>query len=432
LGQIAVAHGLSLTRGQDGGVLDTIPELLPDLTDLYEDLHAHPELSFREVRTAGLLADRLEALGYEVTREVGTTGVVAVLDNGDGPTVLLRADIDALPVEELTGLPYASTVRAEGLGGDEVPVAHACGHDMHAAWMIGVATVFSRHRDTWSGRLLIVMQPAEELGMGAEAMVDDRLFERFGTPDVALGQHVAPAPAGWILHRAGPVMGGSDAVKITLHGRGGHGAAPHTTVDPVVMAASTVMKLQTVVSRTVDPTDVAVVTVGSMHAGTKENIIGDKAELELTVRTFEEGVREKVLGAIERIVHGEAQSAGATKDPEVELLYGFPPLRNDAETDATVAAAFVEHFGPERVVGAPLVPASEDFGSFSTRGGFPSTFWFVGGADADLWTKALAAGTLAEDVPSNHSPYYAPIQEPTLSTGVEAMVTAAMCWLRPS
>ncbi|HYF44624.1 MAG TPA: amidohydrolase [Acidimicrobiales bacterium] len=413
-------------------MLDTIPELLPDLAELYEDLHAHPELSFQEVRTAGLLADRLEALGYEVTRGVGGTGVVAVLASGSGPTVLLRADIDALPVEELTGLPYASTARATGQDGREVPVAHACGHDMHAAWMIGVATVLVRHRDAWSGRVMIVLQPAEELGMGAAAMVDDGLYERFGTPDVALGQHVAPAPAGWVLHRSGPVMAGSDALKVTLHGRGGHGAAPHTTIDPIVMAASTVMKLQTVVSRTVEPTDVAVVTVGSLHAGTKENIIPDRAELHLSVRSFEEGVREKVHAAIERIVHGEAQAAGATKDPEVDLLYGFPPLRNDPATTATVAAAFLEHFGPERVVEGPLVPASEDFGQFATRGGFPSAFWFVGGADADLWTKALAAGTLSEDVPSNHSPYYAPIQQPTLSTGIEAMVTAAMCWLRPA
>ena len=413
-------------------MLDTIPELLPDLTELYEDLHRNPELSFLEVRTTAVLADRLEALGYEVTRGVGATGVVAILENGDGPCVLLRADVDALPVEEATGLPYASTVRAPGLDGKEVPVAHACGHDMHAAWMIGVATVLVRHRDAWSGRVMIVLQPAEELGMGAVAMVDDGLFERFGTPDVGLGQHVAPAPAGWVLHRSGPVMAGADAVKVTLHGRGGHGAAPHTTIDPIVMAASTVMKLQTVVSRSLDPTDVAVVTVGRIHAGTKENIIPDKAELGLSIRSFEPAVREKVLAAIERIAHGEAHAAGAIKDPEVELLYGFPPLVNDAATTETVAEAFTAHFGAERVVHGPLVPASEDFGQFATRGGFPSAFWFVGGADADLWTKAFAAGTLEQDIPSNHSPFYAPVQEPTLSTGIEAMVTAAMCWLRPS
>jgi hippurate hydrolase len=346
--------------------------------------------------------------------------------------VLLRADVDALPVEEATGLPYASTVRATGLDGTEVPVAHACGHDMHAAWMIGVATVLARHPEAWSGRVMIVLQPAEELGMGAEAMVDDGLFERFGTPDVGLGQHVGPAPAGWILHRSGPVMAGADALKVTLHGRGGHGASPHTTVDPIVMAAATVMKLQTVVSRTLEPTDVAVVTVGQLHAGTKENIIPDKAELGLSIRHFEPTVREKVMAAVERIAKGEAQAAGAPKDPGVELLYGFPPLVNDADTVTTVNAAHLAHFGADRVMEAPLVPASEDFGRFAARGGFPSAFWFVGGADVDLWTKAFAAGTLHEDIPSNHSPFYAPVQEPTLTTGIEAMVTAAGCWLRPS
>jgi hippurate hydrolase len=384
------------------------------------------------VRTTGLLADRLEDLGYQVTRNVGATGVVAILENGDGPCVLLRADVDALPVEEATGLPYASTVRTKGLDGTEVPVAHACGHDMHAAWMIGTATVLARHRDAWSGRVMIVLQPAEELGMGAEAMVDDGLFERFGTPDVGLGQHVGPAPAGWILHRSGPVMAGADALKVTLHGRGGHGASPHTTVDPIVMAAATVMKLQTVVSRTLEPTDVAVVTVGQLHAGTKENIIPDKAELGLSIRHFEPTVREKVMAAVERIAKGEAQAAGAPKDPDVELLYGFPPLVNDADTVTTVNAAHLAHFGADRVMEAPLVPASEDFGRFAARGGFPSAFWFVGGADVDLWTKAFAAGTLHEDIPSNHSPFYAPVQEPTLTTGIEAMVTAAGCWLRPS
>jgi amidohydrolase len=410
-------------------VLDTIPELLPDLTALYEDLHAHPELSFAEVRTMGVLADRLEALGYEVTREVGRTGVVAILANGDGPTVLLRADVDALPVEEATGLPYASTVKVAGAHGEEVPVAHACGHDMHAAWMIGVATLLTRHLDAWAGRVMIVLQPAEELGAGADAMVDDGLFERFGTPDVGLGQHVGPAPAGWVLYRAGPIMAGADALRVTLHGQGGHGSAPETTVDPIVLAASTVLKLQTVVSRTVAATDVAVVTVGTLHAGTKENIIPDRAELGLSIRTFEPAVREKVLDAVERIVHGEAHTAGAPRDPEIETTASFPALTNDVDTTATVAEAFEAHFGAERTIQAPLVPASEDFGRFAARGGFPSTFWFVGGADADKWGEAFAAGRLAEDIPSNHSPYFAPVQEPTLSTGIEAMITATMCWL---
>lgn len=209
-----------------------MPALLDDLTALYQDLHAHPELSFCEERTAGVLADRLEALGYDVTRGVGRTGVVAILENGAGPYVLLRADIDALPVEEATGLPYASTARGVNHEGVEYPVAHACGHDMHAAWMIGAATVLADHRDAWAGKVMIVLQPAEELGAGAEAMVDDGLFERFGTPDVALGQHVGPAPAGWVAHRSGPMMAGSDSLKVTLHGRGAHGSRPSSPSTP--------------------------------------------------------------------------------------------------------------------------------------------------------------------------------------------------------
>ncbi|HEX2577128.1 MAG TPA: amidohydrolase, partial [Aquihabitans sp.] len=365
-------------------MFDTIPGLLPDLQALYEDLHAHPELSFAEHRTAAILAERLAALGYEVTTDVGRTGVVATLDNGDGPLVLLRADIDALPVEEATGLPYASTVRAPGADGAEVPVAHACGHDMHATWLIGVATLFARHREAWRGRLLLVVQPAEEIAAGAAAMIDDDLFERFGRPDVALGQHVAPAPAGWVLYRSGPVMAATDALRVVLHGRGGHGSNPQSTIDPVVMAASTVLKLQTVVSRTVAPSDTAVVTVGTMHAGTKENVIADHAELGLSIRTFDPAVRDRILKAVERIVHGEAASCGATTPPEVTTTSSFPATINDPGATDAVAAAFRAHFGPERAMEGPAVTGSEDFGAFATAGGFPSSFWFVGGTDPDL------------------------------------------------
>jgi amidohydrolase len=410
-------------------VLTAPPELIPSLRALYEDLHANPELSFAEVRTAAVLAERLEALGYAVTTGVGGTGVVAVMENGDGPCVLLRADIDALPVAEATGLPYASTVVTRGADGKEVPVAHACGHDMHATWLVGVATVLASHRDTWAGRVMLVAQPAEEVGGGAAAMIDDGLYERFGTPDVALGQHVAPAPAGWLLFRSGPVMSASDSVRITLHGRGGHGSRPESTVDPAIMAASTIMKLQTVVSREIPATETAVVTVGTVHVGTKENIISDRAELGLSVRTFNPAVRERVLAAISRIAHGEAHACGAPKDPEVTTLYSFPVLVNDDAATKRVAQAFVERFGADRAMEGPLVTASEDFGIFGDRGGFPSVFWFVGGADPDTWLKAFAAGTLDTDVPSNHSPFYAPVQDPTIAAGIEAMLTAAMCWL---
>jgi amidohydrolase len=410
-------------------VLDDLPPLLEDLRALYEDLHQHPELSFAEHRTAGVLADRLDGLGWAVTTGVGRTGVVATLRSGDGPRVLLRADIDALPVREETGLAYASTATGTDPEGTTVPVAHACGHDMHATWMIGVADLLASHCDRWQGEVVIVMQPAEELGAGADAMVADGLFERFGLPDVALGQHVAPAPAGVVLHRGGTTMAASDAVRMVLHGRGGHGAAPEKTVDPAVMASSTVLKLQTIVARELAPTETAVVTVGSMHVGTKENIISERAELGLSVRTFDPAVRERVLAAIRRIAEGEAASFGAPKPPEVDTLYSFPSLVNDETATATVAEAFRARFGDERSMEGPLVTASEDFGHFATAGGFPSTFWFVGGTDADTWWKALGDGRLDQDVPSNHSPRYAPVQDPTIATGVEAMITAAGCWI---
>jgi hippurate hydrolase len=412
-------------------MFDDIPALLPDLREFYEDLHRHPELSFAEVRTSGIMAQRLRDLGYEVTAEVGRTGVVATLDNGDGPTVLLRADIDALPVKEDTGLSYASTATGIDADGAEVPVAHACGHDMHATWMIGVATQLATHRNLWSGKVILAVQPAEEIGGGANAMIDDGLFERFGTPDVALGQHVTPAPAGWVLFRPGAVMTASDALKIVMHGRGAHGSAPEQSVDPVVMAASTIMKLQTVVSRNIAATDSAVVTVGTVRAGTKENIISDHAELTLSVRTFEPAVRDKVLAAISRIAHGEAHSCGAEQPPDITTLYSFPAVTNDAATTATVGAAFVEHFGADRAMEGPVATASEDFGLFGSRGGFPSMFWFIGGSDPVVFQEALAANRINEDIPFNHSPRYAPIQDPTITTGIEAMLVAAMCWLAP-
>lgn len=410
---------------------DLVPDLLPDLRSLYEDLHAHPELSFQEHRTAGILADRIEALGYEVTRDVGGTGVVGRLVNGDGPTVYLRADIDALPVEEDTGLTYASTVRGIDPSGRDVPVAHACGHDMHATWLIGAASVLAAHRDAWSGTVVLVVQPAEELGSGAEAMLDDGIFDLVGRPDVVLGQHAAPAPAGWVLHRAGPMMAAADSVEVVLHGRGGHGSAPQHTVDPAVLAASTVMRLQTIVSREVDPSDTAVVTVGRMAVGAKENVIADDAELGISVRSFQPHVREAVLAAITRIVEGECRAAGCTRDPDITTTYSLPVVDNDADATARIAEAFDAHFGPERSIPGPVATGSEDFGHFGTRAGCPSVFWFVGVTDPELVRKAFENGTYAEDVPYNHSPRFAPVQDPSIETGIEAMVTAAMCWLTP-
>ncbi|MET7302317.1 amidohydrolase [Embleya sp. NPDC005575] len=394
-------------------------DLLTELTELYQDLHRHPELSFEEHRTAARVAAHLRALGCETVEGVGGTGVVGVLARGDGPTVLLRADIDALPVTEKTGLPYASV--NDG-------VAHACGHDMHTTWLIGAATMLARHCTDWSGRVLLVFQPAEEIGRGARAMLDDGLYKRFGTPAVAFGQHVGPRPAGRIGYRNGVTMAAGDAIRIRLRGKGGHGSRPEAAVDPVVLAAATVLRLQTVVSREVAATDPVVLTVGSMHAGTKENIIPDEAELGLTLRSFEPAVRDRALAAIERIVRGEAATSGAP-EPEVELLYSFPALVNDERAGDAVLAAFTAQFDRERLVPLPLIPASEDFGLLTDAGRVPAAYWFVGGSDPDAYAKAQAAGRIAENIPTNHSPYFAPVLDPTLATGVETLVAAALARL---
>ncbi|MFI6097732.1 amidohydrolase [Lentzea sp. NPDC051213] len=394
---------------------------MTDLRELYLDLHRHPELSLQEFRTAGVLADALRPLGYEVTTEVGGTGVVGVLRNGDGPVVLLRADIDALPVEEKTGLEYASTARATNSDGENVPVAHACGHDMHATCLIGAAAELARTREEWSGTLLAVFQPAEELGCGARNMVEDGLFDRFGRPDVVLAQHVGPLPAGMIAHGSGPLMAASDAVEVTLFGRGGHGSAPETAVDPVLMAAHAVVRLQGIVSREVSPSERAVVTIGKVQAGTKANVIPETAELGISIRTFNEHTRDIVRNAVERIVRAEAAASGAPREPEFDWHGSTPVLVSDPDATATTVAAFTRHFGQERLIPGAVVNASEDVGVFGTAAGVPTVFWFFGGIDF----AARQPGPVA----MNHSPEFAPDIEPTLTTGVDALVVAARAWL---
>ncbi|UJW28209.1 amidohydrolase [Saccharothrix sp. AJ9571] len=413
------------------GVLDGLPALLPELEALYVDLHRHPELAFAEHRTAGILADRLEAAGFEVHRGIGQTGVLGVLRNGPGPVVMLRADIDALPVEEKTGLDYASTVRVTGPDGQEVPVMHACGHDMHATWLTGASALLAGAPAAWSGTLLVVFQPAEEAGGGAKGMVEDGVFDLAGRPDVVLGQHLVPGPAGWVLTRPGVIMAATDALRIVLHGRGGHGSRPETTVDPAVLAASVVLRLQTIVSREISANEVAVVTVGSMHVGTTHNVIADDAVIEVNVRTFDDTVRTKVLAAIERIVHGEAMAAGAPKPPELTPIGSFPVTRNDDAANAGLTEAFRAHFGGDRVHEAPLVTGSEDFGEFGVAAGVPSVYWLVGGMDTERVLTAMAAGRFETDIPSNHSPRFAPVPHPTLSAGVETLVVGALHRLAP-
>jgi amidohydrolase len=410
-------------------VLAGLGTLLPNLKSIYTDIHSHPELSMQETRTAGIAAGRLRDAGFDVTTGIGKTGVVGVLRNGDGPTVMLRADMDALPVKEATGLPYASTVVAKDRDGNSTPVGHMCGHDMHVTWLIGTAALFSQVRKGWKGTLLTVFQPAEETAEGSRAMIDDGLFTRFPKPDVILGQHVMSTPAGEVGWRSGAMTSAGDSLQITLFGRGGHGSMPQASIDPVVMAAALVMRLQTIVSREVAPTDAAVVTVGALQAGTKENVIPDTATIKLNVRTFDENVRKRVLAAIERIVKAEAEASGATKTPEIKPLDRYPLLVNDAKATQRVVDAFRAHFPADSIVETKPSTASEDFGSFGTEWHVPSVFWFVGGIDRQLYAKAQAEGRTNE-IPTNHNPRFAPVLDPTLRTGVESMVTAAQAWLR--
>jgi amidohydrolase len=408
-------------------VLNNLASLIPDLEAFYKDLHAHPELSMQEVRTAGLAADRLRAAGYEVTTGVGKTGVVGLLRNGDGPTIMLRADMDALPIEEATGLPYASKVKMKDREGNTVPVGHLCGHDIHVTWLAGATALFAQARDAWRGTLMAVFQPGEETAEGSQAMIDDGLFRRFPKPAVVLGQHVMVGPAGAIAGRIGAITSAADSLQIRLFGRGAHGSMPQSSIDPVVMAAATVMRLQTVVSREVAAADAAVVTVGVLQAGTKENVIPDEAIIKLNVRTFDEGVRKHVLSAIERIVNAEAAASGAPRRPEITTLDHYPLNINDAEATKRVAEAFRQHFPNEQVRQTRAAPASEDFGSFGTEWHVPSVFWFVGGTDPHTYAKAHAEGRLNE-LPVNHSPLFAPVIHPTLQTGVETLVVAAQAW----
>ena len=399
--------------------------------DFYRDLHAHPELSGQETRTAGRVAERLRRDGLEVTENIGGTGLIGVLRNGDGPTVLLRADMDALPVREDTGLDYSSSVTTTDADGDSVPVMHACGHDVHVVCLLGAAALFSATRDAWNGTVVALFQPAEEAAVGATSMVDGGLAELLPPVDVALAQHVLPAPAGRLGTRRGAVLSAADSMRITVYGRGSHGSMPQAAVDPVVLAAMIVIRLQTIVSREVAPTETAVVTVGSVRAGSKSNVISDRAMLELNIRTYSDAVRAAVLAAIERIVVAECDASGSPRRPDFELFDSFPLTENDDATTDRVAAAFADHFGDAVVEMAPQ-SASEDFSDIPVALGVPYTYWGLGGIDADLYESAVAKGTVGSDIPVNHAANFAPVIQPTLDTGTAALVVAGMAWLGES
>lgn len=408
-------------------VLTGLDTIRGDIEDLYRDLHTHPELGFAEHRTAAKVAAVLREHGYEVIERVGTTGVVGVLHHGSGPTVLLRADMDALPVREDTGLRYASTATAVRDGVHQ-PVMHACGHDVHVACLVGFARLMAAAPQYWRGTLIVLFQPSEENGDGARAMIADGLTARVPRPDVVLAQHVLPYPAGYVGTRPGPFLSAADSLRVTLYGRGAHGSQPQAAVDPVVMAAMCVVRLQTVVSREVAATTPAVVTVGSLHTGTGPNVIPDRAVLEINIRTYEPAVRTHVLQVIERIVRAEAAASGAAREPDIETTTTFPPTVNDEATTRTVATAFAEAFGADAHT-IDLQTASEDMSDIPAAFGAPFTYWGIGGTDPDAYAAAVRTGTVDRDIPVNHSPYFAPVLQPTLDTGVKALVVAALAWL---
>jgi amidohydrolase len=396
--------------------------------EVYRTLHQHPELSDQEVNTAAMAASVLREAGYAVHDKIGTTGVVGILRNGDGPAVLARADMDALPMKEDTGLPYASTDQQTDSSGQGVPVAHACGHDVHVASLMGAARLLAGNKSAWHGTFIPLFQPAEELGSGANEMVKAGLVKLIPKPDVALAQHVLAYPSGSVGTLAGPFLSTAASMRITVYGRGSHGSMPQLSIDPVVLASMIVVRLQAVVAREVAPDEFAVLTVGRVTAGTKSNIIPDHAILELNIRAYGDSTRTLLIKAIERVVSGECLASGSPKHPEFELYDQYPLTSNDPEVTAGVAADFKAYFG-DRAFTVARQSASEDFSRIPDALGVPYTYWALGGIDAKKWHEAELAGRLASDIPGNHSPHFAPVIAPTLKTGTAALVVAALAWL---
>jgi len=396
---------------------------------IYKDLHANPELSFQETKTATLMASKLKEFGYQVVEGIGRTGVVGILSNGDGQTVLARADMDALPLRENTGLSYASRRTAVDDAGNTVGVAHACGHDAHVTCLLGAAELLAQAEQSWGGTFIALFQPAEEVAGGAKAMMDGGLRDRIPKPDVAFAQHVLAYPAGRIGTQAGPVLSAGDSIRITLYGKGAHGSMPHNSVDPVVLAAFVVLRLQTIVSRETKPAEFAVLTVGSSVAGSKSNIIADRAVLLANLRTYDMTVRQRMIDSIERMVKAECEASGSPRPPEFEYFDQYPLTDNDAEVTEKITSAFRSHFGTETVFDLGRQTASEDFSDIPNALGTPYTYWAVGGTDPEKYQRALNAGRVEQDIPVNHSEFFAPVIEPTLSHGTQALVVAALTYL---
>ena len=401
---------------------------IDEIVNLYKFLHSNPELSWQEDKTASHLADILEADGYEVTRGVGKKGVVAILENGKGPTLMIRADMDALPIEEKTNLEYASKVRQINRFGKEVPVMHACGHDIHMSVLIGTAKNLISMKNSWSGTLMLVLQPAEEVGQGSLAMLEDGLFERFPRPDFNLALHVGGmGPAGTIGYQLGYAMANVDSVDIIVNGVGGHGAYPHTTIDPIVLASQIVLSLQTIVSRKIDPLEPAVVTVGSIHGGLKHNIISEEVRLQLTLRSYSDEVREKTIDEIKKIVKGLGIAAGLpeSKMPKVLLKDEYTPaLYNDPEFSRKVLSFISKEIGDENVSEISAVMGGEDFGMFGrVEPIIPTALFWLGAVNKKVYEKAQKEDLI---LPSLHSDLFLPDAKPAIATGVKAMTSAIL------
>jgi hippurate hydrolase len=432
---LALAAMTLPTASNAAALTDAIRADMPSLMGVYRDLHANPELSMEEVRSPAKLAAEARKLGFAVTEKVGKTGVVAVMKNGAGPVLLLRADMDALPVVEQTGLPFASKVRATARSGVETGVMHACGHDTHMTSWLGTARRLAAMKDQWSGTLVMILQPGEETGEGAKAMLDDGLYTRFPKPDYVLAFHDAAAlPAGVIGVTPGYALANVDSVDITVKGVGGHGAYPQTTRDPIVLASRIVTTLQTLVSRENDPANPAVVTVGSFHAGSKHNIISDEAKLQLTVRSYTPEVRKLLLDGIRRIARGEAIAAGLPEDrmPVVTTRDGefTPSTFNTDKLSAHALELFAGHFGAERVIKTPAVMGGEDFSRFWLADkSVESLIFWVGGTPLAKWKEA---GGDASKLPSLHSPFWAPEADTVIATATEALTIAALDILKKS
>ena len=384
------------------------------LRDSYRHLHRNPELSMQEHRTADFIAEELLEADMETFR-CGGTGVVGVVRNGDGPTVAFRADTDGLPIQEETGLAYASQARGTLPDGTDVPVMHGCGHDVHVACLLGAARLMMQQRSSWSGTLLLIFQPGEETAAGARAMVEDGLWERVPQPDLVLGQHVMPIPAGEVRYISGSAMALADSWKVTVRGRQAHGSQPQDSIDPIVLGAHIIIRLQSIVAREIDARRSAVVTVGTFHAGLKENIIPDRAEFTLNTRTLDEQTRKQVLAAVRRTILAEAE-ASAAPTPHIEELYTFPLLINDPTWTTSVVGALRGELGDEQVVESEPLMGSEDFGILPESAQAPGVFWYFGGHDAETLASSAA--------PKNHSPHFAPEEQTTLETGTRAAVAA--------